>query len=510
MQLVPRPEYGLASRAAGWIDQAIGVLAPGWAADRLASRVAQGELERLSYRAARHTRLDRRTASQGLADTELELTHGRRVMVDRARQLERSSVLADGYLSRSVEFTVGCGFGLQAKTNSEAWNKRAERLWKDWATSAADVRGMETFNGLLGLVLRSYLRDGDVGAILLSDGSLQLVESDQISSPYGTALQRNLIDGVELDRRGRPIAFHVVDDPDPLNPAVRYQGLGRRTRVPAESFVFLARRKRLGQTRGITAFSNVAWLLDQIDGNVEAVTAAARMAACLGLVIARKNRMSGLPVEAGADGKNRRRLSLEPGAMIEVGQGDTVTQINPSQPGQNWPEFVRMLARLVGVSFGIPVEIGMLNFEKSNFSNARTALMQAWQVWRCHQLMLKGFATRVYHWRILDWMERGLLPVRSDALTHVWTSPGWQWIDPEKEIKSTMAACDAGLDSLQRAAARMGLDWEELLEEQRAAAEKRAAAGLPDVRSTLTRDPNTSAPAAPQDGDDEPKEDPDA
>lgn len=509
MYPAPQKPTKFTERVSGWVDQAIGVLSPSWAADRQIHRHTQ----ELMYRAARHSRLDRKKAREGSADNKLEQGEQRRRMVDRARQLERDSVLADALLSRSQEYVVGPGFKLQAKTASDSFNEAAEALWNTWAgeSKAADVRGMSTFGELLSLALRSYLRDGDVGAIQLSDGKLQMVESDQLSSPFGSSIPtRKMIDGVELDDRGKPVAYHVVDKPDPINTSVRFQfGRERRTRVPADQFIFLTRRKRIGQTRGVSAFSPVAWLLDEMDGNIEAVTAAARMAACVGLVIASKRRMAGLPTEQGSDGQNRRKLTLEPGMIKEVAQDAKVTQIDPKQPTQNFPEFLRTLARLASASFGVPVEIALLNFEKSNFSNARTALMQAWQVWTCLQLILKGFSTRVYNWKMIEWMRAGLLPVREDALEHEWTAPGWKWIDPTKEIQATMAGIDAGLDSEIRAAKRLGLDFFELLEERKLAAEAREAAGLPEVRSTLTRDP--AAPAAdepedkPDDDDDEPE-----
>ncbi len=171
--------------------------------------------ERLSsYRGAQATRLDKPfPGARGASpDWTLEREYDRRDLVDRARQLERNSVLAEGMLSRSTEAVVGNGFGLQAKSADEVWNKDVEAKWKAWCESGADVRGLCSFGELLALVFRSFLRDGDVGAVLLSTGHIRVVESDEIASPTGY-MRPNMVDGVELDEAGRPIAYHVIRNP---------------------------------------------------------------------------------------------------------------------------------------------------------------------------------------------------------------------------------------------------------------------------------------------------------
>lgn len=471
------------------LDRAIMALAPTWGAERLAARLAAESAERLSdYRGANRTRLDREAGtSRGASpDWTLERDYTRRALVDRARQLEHNSVLAEGMLSRSQESVVGNGFVLQSKSSDDAWNAQAEKLWKEWTEDQADSRGMCPFGELLGLVFRSYLRDGDVGTVLLSNGQLRVVESDEIATPQGFQAP-NLVDGIELDGAGKPTTYHVISNPRMLVGDRR--AVSAHTLIPSENVIFLARRRRAGQTRGVSAFAGTTWILDQIDGNIEAVTVAARMAACFGLVIKRRARANGLTTETGADGVARRKLRVEPGSFFEVEPDEDVKQVQAAQPTTNFPDFLRTLARIAGVAFGLPVELLMMDFERTNYSNARAALLQAWNVWRVHQRMLKRYCTRVYQWKLLQWMESGSLAVRADAFEHGWIAPGWQWIDPVNEIQSTLAAIDAGLETRANAIMRLGYDpdeqWTQLEKEYRLLEEK----GIPVVRSTLTRDP---------------------
>lgn len=455
--------------------------------------------ERLSsYRGAQATRLDKPNPSARGAspDWTLEREYDRRDLVDRARQLERNSVLAEGMLSRSTEAVVGNGFGLQAKSGDEDWNKNTEALWKAWCESGADVRGLCSFGELLALVFRSYLRDGDVGAVLMSTGNIRVVESDEIASPTGY-MQPNMVDGVELNESGRPIAYHVIRNPRVLSMDRRH--VPNHTAVPAENVLFLARRRRSGQTRGVSAFSGVTWILDQIDGNIEAVTVAARMAACFGIVLKRRNRMNGLDTVTGSDGIARRKLRIEPGALMEVEPDEDVKGLQGQQPTTNFPDFLNTLARVAAIPFGLPVEILMMNFEKTNYSNARAALLQAFKVWREHQGRLKAFCSRIYLWWLLRQIEAGEISARPDALEHGWLTPGWQWIDPVSEIQTTLAAIDSGLETRAQALMRLGYDPEEQYAQIRKEQPVAKELGI-DCHSTLTRDKVVPAESKPPGG----------
>jgi lambda family phage portal protein len=478
-----------------FLDSAIKVLSPTLALERMGARLSAEQLSGMFNRGARYSRTDGRTTTGRGASGDVINERGldRREFVDRARQLERDSVIAETLLSRSTEAVVGDGYRPQAKTADPKWNEKAEALWKEWAgTTACDVRGMSKFPELLGLGFRSCLRDGDVGAVKLAavpgdrlGGRLRMFESDELADPRGFAANR--VDGVDLDEAGKPVGFWLLQS---LNTGwADRRAIPNHVRVPADYVLFLARRLRLGHTRGLSALATIAWLIDQIDGNVEAITTSARMAACFGLILKRKRGMPGLPTTTGADGIARRKMRVEPGAFIEVDIDEDVTQLDPKQPTQDFPQFIRMLARLVALAFGLPLEVAFLDFSQTTYASSRGALLQAWKTWRGHQERMKTFCTSIYQWKIVEWIEAGLLPYRADALEHAWLCPGWQWLDPEAEIKAAMAAIDAGLETHSAVAARMGLDLEELLVQATKDRAALRAAGVPEVRSTLTRDP---------------------
>lgn len=494
--------------APSWLDRLVAWFNPEAGARRLAFRAAGAELESLSYRGARYTRVGQSVAPQGRADFELESTQSRRKAVDRARQLERDSVIAESLLARSVENVMGDGFGLEMLSSDPAWNKLVESEWKRWADEEADVRGLNTLDELDALTFRAYLRDGEAGTIKLGDLKLQSIESDQIASPLGSIPTKDEIDGIKLDRRGKPVSFTVVTRPDPQNASVRF---GQETEeIAAKDVLFLARRQRHGQTRGVSALVGVSWILEQIDGQIEAVTIAARMAACLGLVIARKSRMAGLTTAEDSAGNQRRKLRLEPGLIHEVSQGDIVQQIDPKQPSTNFADFLDTLGRIAGLAFGLPLEVSMMNHTKSNYSQSRAALLQAQRVWRNHQGMMGRYKSQIFRWWLLRKIELGEIEYRADAMAHKWRCPGWRWVDPGKELEAGLGAVDAGICTRAELAKSQGRDLREVVAGLALEEKLFEEAGIEPAKSRMTRDRVEAAAeleGSPKPGDRDPNDD---
>lgn len=479
------------------LDRAIEYLSPEWGAKRLAHR----EVIRFGYRAATQTRISGRGRPLARsADGQLERGWDRRKMVDRSRQLERDSALAAGCFDRYTENTVGPnGIRPRSTAPNKDFGKRALDKFLLWAgdRQLVDVRAMANLWELQPLLFRSKARDGDVGAIKLSTGHLQGVESHQIASPSGSTISSRMVDGIELDSRGAPLRYYVVG-------AEQDRGIGGGRRrpsasVPAGDMIFDARRLRLNQTRGTPILSGSAHVFDQVDGYLEAVITAARMAACFGLVLHSKQKRRGLPTETDIDGNAVQKMRVEPAKILQVGEGDKVTQINPSQPGSQFDQITATFGRLVGIPFGMPLEVAFLDFSRTNYSSARAALLQAYRAWKAaHAQFCAGTLKPIWDWKITSWIEAGELEAPAgltleQLLQHEWDQPSWAWIDPLKEIEATLLAVDGGLDALQDVACRMGGgDWFKLLERRKVELEAIEAAGIEVGRSKKTRPPGAS------------------
>jgi lambda family phage portal protein len=470
------------------LDRIISWAAPERFVHRQLARMASSNLARteqlVGYRESSPTARDWKVHAQGASpDWSLELGFDRRDNVDRARELERRNSIAASVLDRACEHVVGEGFKLKCKTSSKEWNKKAEEYWDDWCRHGADSRGMMTFNEMLTIAFRSWLRDGDVGLLLEKDGTIRLVESDEIASKTGGYFKPSDADGVELDSKGRIKAFYVFDyDPSILWPD-RRRAIPRLVRVPAKDMIFLARRLRAGQTRGISAFAGAHWIFETMDDCIEANAVAHHMAAAAGLVIAKKNAMPGTPVGRGGE------LKMGPGKILRVEPGEEVTPIQPEHPGGTFEMLIHTLVRMAAARFGMSLELVNYDFTDANYSNMRAQSLETAIACRIKQRgFLEHACSNVWLWLVAKAIEEGKLPPNREAFKHAWGVAGTPWQDPEVELRAAMGSVDGALDTRRQILARRGLDFDEVIEELAEEQEKMKKLKLPDIRSNLTRD----------------------
>jgi lambda family phage portal protein len=488
------------SWAADYLDAAISVVSPNWAAHRKLARLALAQSERLTtYRDAMQRRIDRAATARGLSgDDELELGYDRRSIVDRARLAERESLIASELLDRSTDGVLGEGLRLLPQTDDDDWNEQAQVLWREWCDHDADSRGIDTFDELAALVYRSYLRDGDVGSVLLDDGTVRIVESDEISDPRGYT-RSDMVDGVELDGGGRPVAYHVYA------PETHWVGTDRRllpthTRIPAEDVVFMQRRNRVSATRGLSAFAGRLWLLEQLDGLVEADTVKARTAACFSLVIKKQEgaaALARLNQTTTSSNEVQPEMKLAPGKFITLKPGEDVSPIAPAGPSADLLQLLRLLIRFAGSRFATGIEILLGDYSEANLSSLRAGMA-------IRQRALKRLAKKMtrwyrdhYYWKLINFIEAGELDAHPQALKHLWIGPGEDWLDPVTDVQAALAAIDGNLGTHADFAMRRGYSLMELIKQRKRERKFISQAKLPEVRSTLTRDPGTQAPGVP-------------
>src|SRR5690606_20576205 len=140
---------------------------------------------------------------------------------------------------------------------------------------------------VLGLAAGSLPQDGEsIVRMLPWRGNrfglaLQVLDPDQLDHEYNRAPGNGVAEirmGVEIDRWGRHLAYHLWDH----HPS-EYTARGReRIRVPAEDVIFLGRPGRPAQTRFVPWFTPALMKLHFTHGYEEASLVAARMGAAQG------------------------------------------------------------------------------------------------------------------------------------------------------------------------------------------------------------------------------------
>lgn len=159
-----------------------------------------------------------------------------RQLRDQARHLERDLDLADNALNVLVQNTVGSGIDVLSapRLPGQPINRdlalQLDELWDVW-WDAPEVTRAHDYGACQQLLARSWLRDGEAFYQDLSGGvpylehgggvpySIEMLEADLVPLDFNDP-SRNILQGVERNAWGRPVAYHVYKQ----HPGTRWAG----------------------------------------------------------------------------------------------------------------------------------------------------------------------------------------------------------------------------------------------------------------------------------------------
>lgn len=402
-----------------------------------------------------------------------------------SQQMARENPIARAITTRLGDVIVGDGPTCRAKTGDKEWNAKADALFNAWWDrldgTGIDIRGLCTGAEITRQLVDGAAIDGDILVVRVDStpqGSLQLVEADRIVPPgsgAGAAVSR-FVGGVELDSVGRPVTFHLGNyGPTGYRPAVATE------RVPASQCWHLACpiRRRANLTRGEPVLAGVLDRLEQLDGYLEAVEIAVRMAACFAVFVKVENPAitqglwAGSTVSTGTDRTTSgtiRETDVEPGTLNFLNPGESIEQTKPEQPGGSHDQYVWSQVQIISADVGLPLVLTMLDFSKVNMSAAKSAVVMAWlNVLRWQDWLRAHFLQPVRLWWTFRAMNAGLIPYHPEWQRHEWTQNPPAVLDPLSEIQAESLAIDKGLRTRAESLRRLsGADLEEFLQERAA------------------------------------------
>jgi len=86
--------------------------------------------------------------------------------------------------------------------------------------------------------------------------------------------------------------------------------------------------------------------------------------------------------------------------------------------------------------------------------------------------LIEHFCREIYTEFVISAVLSGALKIpdfwqnKRKYLKHTWITPGWSWIDPQKEVKANSEALATGQDTLARICAERGEDWRDVLKQR--------------------------------------------
>lgn len=191
---------------------------------------------------------------------------GREPVARRARYAATNQPLAKSAEEVFCGEAVGSGMRPVPQTGDDALDATISAAFEEW-TDRADALGLCSFYGLQAHAAGRYWTDGEWFAIfMLEDDELRVRSLDpaQVNPALSMVLPDGgaIVCGVEVNRLGKPIGFHVFKHWIPGLPLLTNFEL---TRVEATDVLHLFRVEGAGQTRGMSRLAAVLLRLRELD-----------------------------------------------------------------------------------------------------------------------------------------------------------------------------------------------------------------------------------------------------
>jgi lambda family phage portal protein len=477
------------------VDRAIRFFDPARANQRAAARLSAAVAG--GYVGASTARRQTLSWQAQKGDADAVILYDLPTLRERSRDLLRNAPLAAGAVNTVVTNVVGTGLKLKSQIDrdvlklteeaADAWETQTEREWRLFFDSpecdlARTLRGADQQE----LVLRQVMENGDVFVLMPTvarPGSpyglkLQLVEGDRVCNKDGSKDSPALAGGVERDRNGAPVAYHILNQ----HPGSSFFRTGERTWTVVPAFGKTGRRNvihlfkmlRPGQSRGVPYLAPVIEPLKQLDRYTEAEIMAAVVSGMFTVFVKSETGETGLsPMEPTAEtgGKDADDdFKLASGAILNLAKGEEIQSANPTRPNTGFDPFVMAVLRQIGVALELPFEVLVKHFTAS-YSAARAALLEAWRFFRTRREWLAAnFCQVVYE----NWMDEAVALgrikapgyfadplVRKAYLGADWIGDAQGQIDPVKEITAAEKRISLGVSSVtEETAAITGGDFE--------------------------------------------------
>lgn len=429
----------------------------------------------------------------------------------RSRKLANDDEYVKHWLTMVVTNVVGPnGFRFQARVYDAPSkpdtlaNDAIESAWDRFCKKGVcDVTGRHSMTGLQQLGIKAAARDGEY--------LFYIVRGSAAGNPFGLAFQQLDIDrldtqlnkpaeggynairmGVEVNGFGRPVAYHLKN----AHPGDLYQATSgirgsTHARIPAEDIIHDFVSDRPEQVRGMPWAHAAMIRLNNLGGYEEAAVIAARVGASkMGFFTTPDGQAE--VVSTGADDDSdggTLTMEADAGTFQTLPEGVKFESFDPDYPAAMYADFVKSNLRGIASGLGVAYHALANDLEGVSFSSIRSGTLEERDTWTLIQEWFsQSFLDRVH----AEFMKAALgfgqiLLPNGSALPlskldrfekHAFQGRRWEWVDPLNDIQADIEAMNARLKSPQSVAAKLGLDYEDLLVEIKAAQTMREAMGI--------------------------------
>ncbi|MCW5760354.1 MAG: phage portal protein [Phenylobacterium sp.] len=455
-----------------------------------------------------------------------EINQYRDRIVARGRDLYRNEGFASGAIATILDATIGASYRLIAKPDYRRlqlfdkafdveWAREfrlvAEALWRDFAEDLGhynDVEQQLTVAQQFRLCLGHKLIDGESLLVrywlpeLVGVGGAQYataflgVDPDRLSNPYQGPDTEFMRGGVEITRRGAPVAYHIrAAEPNDYYNALESMTWERVPRVEGDGFARVIHdydRDRFGQHRGVSVFAPVIQRLKMLARYYGVKLQAATIESIFGTYItspydaemvqealtASDDRVNAASYQAIRSAfHDKAKLQLNNARLAMLAPGEKIENVNGNQSSSEFSPFAQEMHRCTAAALGTSETEIHKDLGSVNYSSLRGGIVLAERMYvRRYTNFNLNTANPTYAALMHEQMERKLLPLPRNAPSFMeartaysrcrWLGAATGWVDPVAERQGVVLGLDAALSTLEEECAKQGLDYEEVLEQR--------------------------------------------
>ena len=162
---------------------------------------------------------------------------------------------------------------------------------------------------------------------------------------------------------------------------------------------------------------------------------------------------------------------VQAGIELTGAPGEDISAFTSNIPNAEYFTQVKLLMQLMGVNFGLPLCLVLMDGSETNFSGWRGAVDEARKGFKMNQRsLIRRFHVPCYKIKLSHFAQQD--PALGRALAksntpdaHTWHPQAWPYIEPVKDANGDLIQVRNGLMSPRRIQSKNGRKWEVVAEE---------------------------------------------
>jgi lambda family phage portal protein len=400
--------------------------------------------------------------------------------IEQARDMDRNDGLVGTLVDRRVDNIVQSGFVQHPATGDKGLDLELYNRWESFSNDPdqCDVAGELTWKEMERQACRSESIDGDIVVLGTEGGSFQLVEAHSIKTKSRI---ENTFLGITTDRYGKRIQYHILEELNEFGLKGESRPVDVRDSEGLRQVFHVYNPKRVRQNRGVTQLAPVFAYSGMLEDINFAKLVQQQVVSCFAIF---RKIAAGSPSLPSVDGMFgdastqptgsgvRQLEGIQPGMMIDGVPGEELQGFSPSVPNAEYFDQVKLILQIIGVNFGLPLCLVLMDGSETNFSGWRGAVDEARKGFIADQLnLVRRLHSPAWRWwvsRLLEnepAMRKASKRSGVDIFGHVWNLPTWSYIEPVADAEGDATQLRNALTSPRRMHAARGKDWETIAEE---------------------------------------------